>query len=357
MIPHRVAAASGLLLLTLAGCQDDPSSPIPPSTQDQHSPPGSVAALTITDLGTLGGLRSEANDINASGQVTGYAWNAAGKSRVFVWDAANGMKDVGLFHPGSGLAINAAGEIAGYLTPPNTVSRAFFFIPGQSNTQLPFPPGGYKNARATDVNDARVVVGHGASTGGRSRAFKWTAAAGLTLLPLLPGSTKSEAYGINSQGWIVGASYGFSTSPNRKRATLWRPGLPPLNLETLLPPGGGTNTATDINDAGDIVGARSLDGRNIGVLWPAGLTHSQDIVAPTASSPAEGINSTGQVVGSAIAPNVRGYIWDAVNGMVVLSAIASPLGMASGATASNPSGTVVGYSYFTPADRHAVLWQ
>jgi probable HAF family extracellular repeat protein len=74
---------------------------------------------TMHDLGTLGGTGSNGSDINASGQVTGFAdW--LGSPHAFVYDAANGMRDLNSLIPPSsgwilqyGWAINDLGQITG----------------------------------------------------------------------------------------------------------------------------------------------------------------------------------------------------------------------------------------------------
>ena len=48
----------------------------------------------MVSLGTLGGLHSVAFTINDAGQVVGWAFDAAGAYRAFVWDAVNGMRDL-----------------------------------------------------------------------------------------------------------------------------------------------------------------------------------------------------------------------------------------------------------------------
>ena len=45
-------------------------------------PPAPVAALTVSDLGRLGGTQSIGVDINASGQVAGYSLTAGNCSRA-----------------------------------------------------------------------------------------------------------------------------------------------------------------------------------------------------------------------------------------------------------------------------------
>lgn len=84
---------------------------------------------TITDLGTLGGPSSSALDVNDSGQVVGWAFNAAGQQRAFVWTPANGMLDLGtLGGPSSSAhAINNAGQIVGESTTGSGQNHAFLW--------------------------------------------------------------------------------------------------------------------------------------------------------------------------------------------------------------------------------------
>ena len=74
--------------------------------------------VTTSDLGTLGGLRSGAYDINDFDQVVGYSETATG-NHAFVWDQATGMQDLNNLITASGwvltsaAAVNNAGDIVG----------------------------------------------------------------------------------------------------------------------------------------------------------------------------------------------------------------------------------------------------
>jgi probable HAF family extracellular repeat protein len=75
----------------------------------------------MVSLGTLGGMMSVAFTINDAGQVVGWAFDAAGAYRAFVWDAVNGMRDLNaLSNVGStwllkaAVAINNPGWIVGH---------------------------------------------------------------------------------------------------------------------------------------------------------------------------------------------------------------------------------------------------
>ena len=73
----------------------------------------------MRNLGTLGGLSSRAIDVNAVGQIVGFANNKAGDRRAFVWTAKSGMLDLNKYlrnaPPGlvldDALSINDSGAI------------------------------------------------------------------------------------------------------------------------------------------------------------------------------------------------------------------------------------------------------
>src|SRR5262245_53426541 len=117
---------------------------------------------TITDLGdSLGGTSSGARAINASGQITGYAYRTGNSvTDVFLYSGGV-MTDLGTLGgtTGLGLGINASGQVTGYSTTASGNYRAFI-----SN-----------NGTLTDIGDL--------------------------------GGGSSDAYAINDLGQAVGASY------------------------------------------------------------------------------------------------------------------------------------------------------
>ena len=50
--------------------------------------------VAIADIGTFGGATSEANAFNDSGQVAGFADTSDGVSHAFVWTSSAGMRDL-----------------------------------------------------------------------------------------------------------------------------------------------------------------------------------------------------------------------------------------------------------------------
>jgi probable HAF family extracellular repeat protein len=143
-------------------------------------------------------------------------------------------------------------------------------------------------------------------------AFVWTAETGLTELPMPPGTTSSEAWDINDDGWIAG----WLNNPGS--------GLGALAFLTdgdhfveIPPPTGGTYShAYAINSTGKVVGSTHNPPTNSSeaFLWHEGL---MTILGPfpIAWSSGSGINDVDQVVGwmgdtSHLNPTARGFIWD-----------------------------------------------
>jgi probable HAF family extracellular repeat protein len=119
---------------------------------------------------------------------------------------------------GEAVAINNAGQIAGYSTPPGT------------------PPG---------IMDGGYIITDGVRT----------------YLPLLPGSSGTTTNAINNLGQIVGES-DSDTLSRTNTAFLYSNGVI-TDLNTLLPANSGwqLQDAVGINDSGQIVGYGTLNGQ------------------------------------------------------------------------------------------------
>ncbi|HEX8735601.1 MAG TPA: hypothetical protein VF721_09780, partial [Pyrinomonadaceae bacterium] len=101
---------------------------------DDNPPPVGYA---VTDLGTLGGTESAAYGINNSGQIVGYAFNAAQKRRAFLY--TNGqMQDLGTLggQTATALGINDAGKVVGYSGINGFEDLRAFFYDGATMQNL-----------------------------------------------------------------------------------------------------------------------------------------------------------------------------------------------------------------------------
>jgi probable HAF family extracellular repeat protein len=319
-----------------------------------------LSAYTVTDLGTFGGTHSDARDVNARGQSTGFAetpcdclnepflWsdgvlqylgkpgyafgvNDAGSvvgqlipgGDAFLWRRQRGMVDLGFY--GEAHKLNDRTEIVGEMGMPE--EHAFLWRQGQV-TDLGTLGGLWSQAQ--DINRRTEVVGQAGSSSTAPHAFLWTEAAGMKDLGSLdgdPGST-SGAEAINDLGQIVGASY--AQALHTTHAAYFSPsGV--VDLGTL----GGFSEATGLNNLGQFVGdAFTLAGDDHAFLTDLATRRMVDLnslIPPDSGwtlDLAFAINARGQVVG-------RGHIGDQTHGYLLspTSTLAGPLMMATQVTA------------------------
>lgn len=183
-------------------------------------PARAAPAYTIKDLGPLwstgdaDSVDSKATAINYSGQVVGWSGYIGSTGHAFLWE--NGaMRDLGTF---------PIGDVGG-------------------------------ESEATDINDSGQVVGEADGDIGGQIApipFLWQNGAMRDLGTL--GGAESEAFAINNKGQVVGTS---TDANGRDRAFLYD-GTTMRDLNGVCC-GWSLESATDINDAGQIVGVGDHD--------------------------------------------------------------------------------------------------
>jgi hypothetical protein len=118
-----------------------------------------------------------------------------------------------------GIAMNDSGDVVG--TSYRDVGCGPFCLPpletvvwrGTTRTVLP-PVPGFSDMLVTDINNKRWVVGLGGVVGTATRAALWRPAGtgySVTNLGTLPGTSSSEATGVDDRGRVVGwaQSFGF----------------------------------------------------------------------------------------------------------------------------------------------------
>ena len=356
----------------------------------------------MVDLGTLGGLNSDAVAVNDSEQVIGSSDTAeGGASHAFSWTPPGGMVDLGTLGglTSEARAVNRHGQVVGSSDTGRindrgiAIHHAFSWTPtgdmvslgtlvggqGGSPSDCIFqgpPPSGLErltrcgSSFAYDVNDNGQVVGKADpyrcrdTIDCRSRsyhAFSWTATGGmvdLTPEQLTTIDVTSEAIAVNNNGLIVGAVHkGLSSAGPFSYAFLWTPAGETVRLYP--GPSYFWSYPNALNNSGQVVG------------WiTVGLMQDVHAFSWTAAgglvdlgtlggnfSYAEDVNESGHVVGvsTTASGEYHAFVWTRAGGMVDLGT----MGTASGAVGVNESGQVAGTTRFNlvgdPLDR-ATLW-
>jgi probable HAF family extracellular repeat protein len=218
----------------------------------------------VVDLGTLGGTRSQATAVNGLGQVVGWSTTAANKiEHAFITDAnGTGMRDIGHLSGicASANAVNDHGRVAGYAC---TAGERFVhaFVTGKDgNGMIDLGTFGGRNSSALGINAHGVVVGWAETHAGFNHAFR-TGRNGQGMVDLDPGEHRSQAFGINGRGHIVG-QYLDAVDPTARAfvATTHRAKFTDLNKLVHLPDGAVFMGAMAINDLDQIV-AYASDGK------------------------------------------------------------------------------------------------
>ena len=224
-----------------------------------------ATTYTVTDLGTLGGTWSQANGINASGQVVGQAAGTPGDGyHAFLYSGST-MTDLGTLGGTDSYAtgINASGQVVGYAYTPGNVSRHAFLYSGSTMTGLGTLGG--TCSWAYGINASGQVVG-GANTPGDAswHAFLYSGST-MTDLGTL-GGTDSYATGINASGQVVGDAFTPGDAPSYHPFVYYDGTMKDLNsLLTPASTGYTVSSANAINNRGQIAAT---------AITPTGQSHA-----------------------------------------------------------------------------------
>jgi probable HAF family extracellular repeat protein len=225
----------------------------------------------MVDVGTLGGITSQAVDVDHQGPVVGgqvarriaLAPSASGGFRAFFWEPPKTILLGTLGGQSSWAnAINKHGQVVGLSDAGGGIEHAFLWDSGSMHDLGTL---GGKRSEASDINDQGQIVGvsEGSTKGSwwtgqpLSRAFLWQNGQ-MNELGALPGAPSSLASGINNLGQIVGSSP--SEEGGNFRAFLWQDG----EMSNL---GTSKAVANAINDSGQIVGVDYQVGGPHAVRW------------------------------------------------------------------------------------------
>lgn len=218
--------------------------------------------MTMIDLGTLGGSKSDATAINGFDQVTGESLTSSGERHAMFWDGSQ-MIDLGTvggtFSSGRGISDN--GMVTG-ITGTTSVYQAFLWdgieLKGLGTL------GGTRSA-GNAVNDSGMVAGSSYMAGDATyRATAWLGANTFDLGTL--GGQNSNAQSVNSSGMVAGWA---ETNSGAHHGFAWD-GVSIHDLEPLL----GDNYAEGwfVNDVGEVFGI-STNGNSLKVVkWSTQLS-------------------------------------------------------------------------------------
>jgi probable HAF family extracellular repeat protein len=218
---------------------------------------GTMSLLPLPD-GYFIGIASGAN---ASGQAVGWAMAQDGHRDAVIW---RNREPFELRPPGSSssmaTAINARGQVVGHPFCTGPCEQRPFLWENGAFSEL-------QNLRGQpqDINDAGHVVGYADSAqGGPAGTVAYLYRDGEMVDLGTLGGRRREAHALNNRGQVVGWA---ETDTGVRHAFIWQAGVM-TDLNALLPNDSGwvLESASDINDAGQVVGTGLIAGRRQGFL-------------------------------------------------------------------------------------------
>lgn len=167
----EIAGTAGVSFVGMSCCGDEP-----PTLVGGHAFVHTHGAMT--DLGTLGGAYSGANDISENGKVVGFADLSGGERHAFLWSPDGGMHDLGTLggNFSEATAVNRNGSIVvGNSTTATGEMRGFVYARGKMvdlNDLIAPQIGTVFDVR--DINSSGQIAGRMAFIDGKRNAVLLT---------------------------------------------------------------------------------------------------------------------------------------------------------------------------------------
>jgi len=261
---------------------------------------------SFTPINVPGNADTEANGISNDGRIVGLYASDVSSSNTHGFLLSGGVLttfDVPVTGSTATSAngVNVSGDITGFFTDANNLVHAYLLSGGVGGgfTQLDVPDS--NSTRALSLNDRGQIVGF----------FRFTSEGSGTAPPTFvrhgflksgdvyntqinfPDAKRTELYGINNLGQVVGA-YSNELPPVVRHGFLLSGGVyTPLDV-----PGATFTIAEGIDDAGRLVGYYGdADGNNHGFLLSGGVYTPLDVPGATGTI-INSINNAGLIVGS-----------------------------------------------------------
>jgi probable HAF family extracellular repeat protein len=220
-------------------------------------------------LGTLGGDHSMAADLNDKGQIVGWSTTIAGRQNAFLWDprAPGQMRDLGTMGGprSTALGVNDAGQVVGWSEAADHRGHVFFWDPNAGLTDL--GPTGTGHTYACINNRGHVIWSY-ATPSGETHFKSWSRAAGVREMDFTAGESArpcglDEANRFLISGKPEGLNVLARVLGRRQAVYLWDPNEGLSLLQDRLPVSDVEYfKATDMNEAGAIVGVLQTKGTN-----------------------------------------------------------------------------------------------
>lgn len=189
--------------------------------------------------------------------------------------------------------VSDAGHVVGlHEGCSNFEDVAYIWTAETGMIDVPFPPG-TTDAEAYDVNSCGLVVGQADLPGDGNDELAFIYHDGtVTMLGTLPGGTKSEAVAVNELGQVTGTAVDVFGSALPATPFLWENG----EMTALELPLGPNGAATDINNAGQIVGwmGGAPGTSSYAFVWEAGVATDIGLPPSAFAASASAINKSGK---------------------------------------------------------------